>query len=579
LLVGLLLALLWNVRERFGPTATIEEPQFMVEYGRRFYSASVQTKLFNLLDTTGQQRLTQIIGSEQKAKEMLAYIGTLFYDQVYAPANTPITAQTIDEWSTINSGPDIKPDVMTVLNKYFVTPATSQTSGTAGSATSGTAGSVSGTSGINVATSGTAGSATSGTATSGTSGSATQLLPSCPAGFTPYVDEQGENMCYKETPARCRYNGYTDKGGAYCENSEGSRDSKCSYLDGDYFPQTKMCRKKEYPRCPDGYHNLNGKCRSNTADEEEYQAKVAAIANSANVNPSVEAPTERMGTTIIYNQQAVEKMWNLLTPTQQTKLVEIFKQLLNASPNNPNDWTPEKYAKMFIGFTASSFYNEVYVKKTTPITEQDVDTALSKEVGRAGPSIKPSMVPYFRAILLNYFKGPGSDPGPGGGAGSGSGGATGSAGSAGSGSGGATGSAGSGSAGSSSSGSSAGSGSGSVGMGGGDRLKQVFGPLFTGIGEGGTITDDSSSRNRYPELLGGRGNGVPKKNEDEKGAMPTIGGLGGLGSSRFFPFSRVPGDMEKIPDPYRVSQTFTAANYSFKTDPVPFLTDFSAFFK
>ena len=116
-------------------------------------------------------------------------------------------------------------------------------------------------------------------------------------------------------------------------------------------------------------------------------------------------------------------------------------------------------------------------------------------------------------------------------------------------------------------------------MGGGDRLKQVFGPLFTGIGEGGTITDDSSSRNRYPELLGGRGNGVPKKNEDEKGAMPTIGGLGGLGSSRFFPFSRVPGDMEKIPDPYRVSQTFTAANYSFKTDPVPFLTDFSAFFK
>jgi hypothetical protein len=542
LLVGLLLALVWNVRERFGPTATIEEPQFIAEYGRRFYSASVQTKMFNLLDTTGQQRLTQITGSERKAKEIFGYLGSLFYDQVYAPATTPITEQQLDEWATINSGPDIKPDVMTVLKKYFLIPTTSQPSGT--------------------------------------SGTATQLLPSCPAGFTPYVDEQGENMCYKETPARCRYNGYTDKGGAYCENSEGSRDSKCSYADGEYFPQTKMCRKKEYPRCPDGYHNLNGKCRSNTADEEEYQAKVAAIANSANVNPSVEAPTERMGTTIIYNQPAVEKMWNLLTPTQQTKLVEIFKQLLNASPNN---WTPEKYAKMFIGFTASRFYNDVYVKKTTPITEQDVDTALSKEVGRPGPGLEPSMVPYFRAILLNYFKGPGSDPGPGGGAGSSSSGATG--GSAGSGSGGATGSAGSGGAtGSAGSGGAtgsagSGSGSGSVGMGGGDRLKQVFGPLFTGIGEGGAITDDSSSRNRYPELLGGRGNGVPKKNEDEKGAMPTIGGLGGLGSSRFFPFSRVPGDMEKIPDPYRVSQTFTAANYSFKTDPVPFLTDFSAFFK
>jgi hypothetical protein len=514
----------------------------MAEYGRRFYNASVQTKMFDLLDTTGKQRLVQITGSEQKAKELFGYLGSLFYDQVYAPATTPITEQQLDEWATINSGPDIKPDVMTVLKKYFLIPTTSQPSGT--------------------------------------SGSATQLLPSCSAGFTAYVDEQGENMCYKETPARCRYNGYIDKGGAYCENSEGSRDYKCSYLDGDYFPQTKMCRKKEYPRCPDGYHNLNGKCRSNTADEEEYQAKVAAIANSANVNPSVEAPTERMGKTIIYNQPAVEKMWNLLTPTQQTKLVEIFKQAVSGSGRGNDAFSPEEYAKLFVMFTASSFYNEVYVKKTTPITEQDVDTALSKKVGRPG-GLEPSMVPYFRAILLNYFKGPGSDPGPGGGAGSGSGGATG--GSAGSGSSGATGSAGSGSSGSgagSGSGSAgSGSGSGSVGMGGGDRLKQVFGPLFTGIGEGGAITDDSSSRNRYPELLGGRGNGAPKKNEDEKGAMPTIGGLGGLGSSRFFPFSRVPGDMEKIPDPYRVSQTFTAANYSFKTDPVPFLTDFSAFFK
>jgi hypothetical protein len=421
----------------------------------------------------------------------------------------------------------------------------------------GTTGSVSGTSG-----------ATSGTAGSATSGSATEPVPTCASGFTAYVDEEGENMCYKETPAKCRYNGYIDKGGAYCENSEGSRNYKCSYLDGEYFPQTKMCRKKESPRCPDDYYELNNKCRSNTADEEEYQAAVAAVANSANVNPSVEAPTERFGAKLIYKQSVVGQMWNLLTPTQQTKLVEIFKQALSGRGNDA--LSPEEYAKLFVMFIASKFYNEVYVKKTTPITEQDVDTALSEEVGSAGPGIKPSMVPYYRAILLNYFKGPGSDPGPGGGASSGSGGATGSAGSAGS--------AGSGSAGSGSAGSGS-AGSSGIGMGGGDRLKQVFGPLFTGIGEGGTITDDSSSRNRYPELLGGRGNGVPKKNEDEKGAMPTIGGLGGLGSSRFFPFSRVPGDMEKIPDPYRVSQTFTAANYSFKTDPVPFLTDFSAFFK
>jgi hypothetical protein len=535
LLIGLLLLLLWNVRERF-ETPTPSCPSGF---------------------TTGQNICyketpagTCPAGQSDMGSYCLDPDGNLQIDKCSAPSEYQEGNNMCRETVPLQC-----PSGYTSTTNAGVVSCQSVTMG-------GTTGSVSGTSGINVATSGTAGSATS-----GTSGSATQLLPSCPAGFTPYVDEQGENMCYKETPARCRYNGYTDKGGAYCENSEGSRDSKCSYLDGEYFPQTKMCRKKEYPRCPDGYHNLNGKCRSNTADEEEYQAKVAAIANSANVNPSVEAPTERMGKTIIYNQPAVEKMWNLLTPTQQTKLVEIFKQTLSGSGRGNDAFSPEGYAKLFVMFIASSFYNEVYVKKTTPITEQDVDTALSKEVGRAGPSLEPSMVPYFRAILLNYFKGPGSDPGPGGGAGSGSGGATGSAGS-----GGATGSAGS-------AGSSAGSGSGSVGMGGGDRLKQVFGPLFTGIGEGGTITDDSSSRNRYPELLGGREIGVRNKNQDEKGAMPTIGGLGGLGSSRFFPFSRVPGDMEKIPDPYRVSQTFTAANYSFKTDPVPFLTDFSAFFK
>jgi hypothetical protein len=104
--------------------------------------------------------------------------------------------------------------------------------------------------------------------------------------------------------------------------------------------------------------------------------------------------------------------------------------------------------------------------------------------------------------------------------------------------------------------------------------------LYTGIGEGGNITDDSSSTNRYPELLGGGGGGVvPKNDQNNRSMFPTIGGLGGLASSRFFPFSRTPGDMEKIPDPYRVSQSFMATNYSFKTDPVPFLTDFSAFFK
>jgi hypothetical protein len=35
--------------------------------------------------------------------------------------------------------------------------------------------------------------------------------------------------------------------------------------------------------------------------------------------------------------------------------------------------------------------------------------------------------------------------------------------------------------------------------------------------------------------------------------------------------------MDLIQDPYRVSQQFASSSYSFKTEPVPFLTDFSAF--
>jgi hypothetical protein len=49
--------------------------------------------------------------------------------------------------------------------------------------------------------------------------------------------------------------------------------------------------------------------------------------------------------------------------------------------------------------------------------------------------------------------------------------------------------------------------------------------------------------------------------------------------ARFFPFSRMPGDMDIIPDPYRVAKTFSQSSYSSKTEPTPFLTDFSAFLK
>jgi hypothetical protein len=125
------------------------------------------------------------------------------------------------------------------------------------------------------------------------------------------------------------------------------------------------------------------------------------------------------------------------------------------------------------------------------------------------------------------------------------------------------------------------------------RLRQVFGPQFTGKnddisnGNGG----DSSQSNVYPELLGGMidsstripGAGItaPSKNwtMTKDGTLPPNKTMGADEMSRYFPFSRTPGDMDVIPDPYRVAQTFSASSYASKTEPVPFLTDFSAFQK
>ena len=122
------------------------------------------------------------------------------------------------------------------------------------------------------------------------------------------------------------------------------------------------------------------------------------------------------------------------------------------------------------------------------------------------------------------------------------------------------------------------------------RIRQVFGPQFTERGNEVPSNDgDSSQTNVYPELLGGKidsssripgaGITVPSKNWQlaTNGSLPTSKSLGSDELARYFPFSRSPGDMDIIPDPYRVAQTFSASSYSSKTEPVPFLTDFSAF--
>ena len=213
--------------------------------------------------------------------------------------------------------------------------------------------------------------------------------------------------------------------------------------------------------------------------------------------------------------------------------------------------------------------------------------------------------------------GTGGTGGSGGGSGAGAGGAGGSgggsgAGGSGGGSGAGGGSGGSGGGGSGAGGSGGGSGGGGAGDGAGGGvlggLNKVFGPLFTGFGDPGAQgLVDTSKTNVYPELLGGRGSNygaagaaggrggfgfglggglggvggmggtTTNPNLDYKGSIPSSGGLGSDENSQFFPYSRQPGDMDTIQDPYRVSQQFASSSYSFKTEPVPFLTDFSAF--
>lgn len=129
--------------------------------------------------------------------------------------------------------------------------------------------------------------------------------------------------------------------------------------------------------------------------------------------------------------------------------------------------------------------------------------------------------------------------------------------------------------------------SGGAGAGG----KNVWGPIFTGLGESvGGDGGDSTRRNQYPELLGGMGGrqtarvpGVgitsPSQPGFGLGVLPSDSSLGTNANARFLPFSRQPGDMDIIPDPYRLAKSYSTKNYAPQKDPVPFLTDFSAFFK
>ena len=565
LCITLVIALLWNVRERFGPTAAIEEPQFMAQYGQRFYNPTVQTKLFNLLDSAGQQRLIQIIGAEQNAKGMLGYLGTKFYDEVYAPANTPITLQQLDQWTTINSGPDIKPDVTTVLKKYFIDQPSAPTPAFTGVNPS-----------VTEPTEPYSDPTIPKTYNDQTITTLLNLLP-------PFKQEEFKTMVgeaavreYIKWGASVFY--WRVYRTATTPITEAQIDQFLSSEGGGYFTPVKEQLKPimmtyfiqgysmsffQAPAAPTPPPTTSTDDPNSVYYVPPTQPTTSTLAivpttTSAPAPPvtpptpptppvtpastsGVQEPTEDaqgMPFPKVYNNAETERIYNLLTPGEKSEWLALYNQ------GNSNSTQNEQMLKLSIKFVASGFYWFNYKLGNVPTTLEGIKSTL---VGK----VEPGSEDRFATVLKRYFVDQGSTPS---GMTPSTGGTT------------------------LMSGTPTTGGTTSETTGGGDRLRQVFGPLYTSIGSGGLITDDSTKTSRYPELLGGGGNGVPSK-KDDKGLIPTAGGLGSLESSRFFPFSRVPGDMEKIPDPYRVSQTFTAANYSFKTDPVPFLTDFSAFFK
>jgi hypothetical protein len=154
---------------------------------------------------------------------------------------------------------------------------------------------------------------------------------------------------------------------------------------------------------------------------------------------------------------------------------------------------------------------------------------------------------------------------------------------------------------------------GGSGLPQGFRKGNIWGPAYTGMGDNSGDGLGSGARD-YPTLLGpqpkeatmveGAGIAQPsiKKLLAKKGALPSSGSMGADEESKFFGASRlpggaggpdgagggpaggpagstVPGDQDMYPGYFggAGSTAYTSSTGSSKTEPVPFLADFSAF--
>ena len=118
----------------------------------------------------------------------------------------------------------------------------------------------------------------------------------------------------------------------------------------------------------------------------------------------------------------------------------------------------------------------------------------------------------------------------------------------------------------------------------------VFGPAFMGVG----VNSNNAGQIGpvpYPYLYGPKpdsstmvpGAGIAQPSQAatlvDSGALPSSKGTGSDKNSQYFGASRVPGDKDIVPNPYATNIAFSPSSGSSKTEPLPYLTDFSAFGK
>jgi hypothetical protein len=103
---------------------------------------------------------------------------------------------------------------------------------------------------------------------------------------------------------------------------------------------------------------------------------------------------------------------------------------------------------------------------------------------------------------------------------------------------------------------------------------QVGGPKYGGLGAP-IASSSSGSYETGPVLYGPKA--AQNKNIDTANWTPSYWSVGSDFLNMFAGTSRSPGDQDLIPNPYLQSSAYSLANGSQKTNPVPFLADFSAF--